>query len=149
MDRGRRGHCGPGGGFAPALATSVVDDGPRHRRIVHDDHGRTRIGQGRFDIAQRLSRLRGDAIGMSIALVIGCAVCTALSTSGAFITDLKTAHYQDIARICRPGLNLNRFKAARLMLNKYNGFVVENLHCILVDNQSFYTLAGFHVRMNK
>jgi putative OPT family oligopeptide transporter len=37
--------------------------------------------------------LRGDALGMSIALVVGCAVCTALSTSGAFITDLKVGYW--------------------------------------------------------
>jgi len=37
--------------------------------------------------------LRGDALGMSVALVIGCAVCTALSTSGAFITDLKVGYW--------------------------------------------------------
>jgi putative OPT family oligopeptide transporter len=37
--------------------------------------------------------LSGDAMGMSVALVVGCAVCTALSTSGAFITDLKTGYW--------------------------------------------------------
>ena len=37
--------------------------------------------------------LSGDALGMSVALVIGCAVCTALSTSGAFITDLKVGYW--------------------------------------------------------
>ncbi len=37
--------------------------------------------------------LRGDALGMSVALVVGCAVCTALSTSGAFITDLKVGYW--------------------------------------------------------
>ena len=30
---------------------------------------------------------------MSVALVVGCAVCTALSTSGAFITDLKVGYW--------------------------------------------------------
>ncbi len=33
--------------------------------------------------------LGGDALGQTIALIIGCAVCTALSTSGAFVSDLK------------------------------------------------------------
>ena len=37
--------------------------------------------------------LSGDALGMSVALVVGCAVCTALSTSGAFITDLKVGYW--------------------------------------------------------
>jgi len=37
--------------------------------------------------------LQGDALGMSVALVVGCAVCTALSTSGAFITDLKVGYW--------------------------------------------------------
>lgn len=37
--------------------------------------------------------LSGDALGMSVALVIGCAVCTALSTSGALITDLKVGYW--------------------------------------------------------
>lgn len=37
--------------------------------------------------------LKGDALGMSVALVVGCAVCTALSTSGAFITDLKIGYW--------------------------------------------------------
>jgi putative OPT family oligopeptide transporter len=37
--------------------------------------------------------LRGDALGMTVALVVGCAVCTALSTSGAFITDLKVGYW--------------------------------------------------------
>jgi putative OPT family oligopeptide transporter len=37
--------------------------------------------------------LRGDALGMSVALIVGCAVCTALSTSGAFITDLKVGYW--------------------------------------------------------
>ena len=37
--------------------------------------------------------LSGNALGMSVALVVGCAVCTALSTSGAFITDLKVGYW--------------------------------------------------------
>jgi putative OPT family oligopeptide transporter len=37
--------------------------------------------------------LSGDALGMSVALIVGCAVCTALSTSGAFITDLKVGYW--------------------------------------------------------
>jgi len=37
--------------------------------------------------------LRGDALGQSVALVIGCAVCTALSTSGAFVSDLKVGYW--------------------------------------------------------
>ena len=36
--------------------------------------------------------LKGDA-GMSIALIIGTAVCTALSTSGALITDFKIGYW--------------------------------------------------------
>jgi len=44
-------------------------------------------------VALAATGLKGDALGMSVALVIGCAVCTALSTSGAFITDLKTGYW--------------------------------------------------------
>jgi putative OPT family oligopeptide transporter len=32
-------------------------------------------------------------VGMTTALIIGCVVCTALSTSGAFITDLKVGYW--------------------------------------------------------
>jgi len=32
-------------------------------------------------------------VGMTVALVIGCVVCTALSTSGAFVTDLKIGYW--------------------------------------------------------
>jgi len=32
-------------------------------------------------------------IGMTVALVMGCVVCTALATSGAFITDLKIGYW--------------------------------------------------------
>ena len=32
-------------------------------------------------------------IGMTVALIIGCVVCTALSTSGAFISDLKIGYW--------------------------------------------------------
>jgi putative OPT family oligopeptide transporter len=44
-------------------------------------------------IALVATGLRGDALGMSVALIVGCAVCTALSTSGAFITDLKVGYW--------------------------------------------------------
>jgi putative OPT family oligopeptide transporter len=37
--------------------------------------------------------LRGDALGMTVALIVGCAVCTALSTSGAFVSDLKIGYW--------------------------------------------------------
>ena len=37
--------------------------------------------------------LGGGAAGQIVALVIGCAVCTALSTSGAFVTDLKIGYW--------------------------------------------------------
>ncbi len=37
--------------------------------------------------------LRGDAVGMSVALIVGCAVCTGLSTSGAFVSDLKIGYW--------------------------------------------------------
>lgn len=33
------------------------------------------------------------AVGMTIALIMGCVVCTSLSTSGAFITDLKIGYW--------------------------------------------------------
>lgn len=39
-----------------------------------------------------LTGLKGEA-GMIIALVVGTAVCTALATSGAFITDLKIGYW--------------------------------------------------------
>ena len=32
-------------------------------------------------------------IGMTVALIMGCVVCTALSTSGAFVTDLKIGYW--------------------------------------------------------
>jgi putative OPT family oligopeptide transporter len=37
--------------------------------------------------------LKGDALGMSVALIVGCAVCTALSTSGALISDFKVGYW--------------------------------------------------------
>jgi putative OPT family oligopeptide transporter len=37
--------------------------------------------------------LLGGELGMSVALIVGCAVCTALATSGAFITDLKVGYW--------------------------------------------------------
>ena len=37
--------------------------------------------------------LSGDALGMTVALIVGCAVCTALSTSGAFVSDLKIGYW--------------------------------------------------------
>ncbi|MBN1781455.1 oligopeptide transporter, OPT family [bacterium] len=32
-------------------------------------------------------------VGMTVALIMGCVVCTALSTSGAFVTDLKIGYW--------------------------------------------------------
>jgi putative OPT family oligopeptide transporter len=37
--------------------------------------------------------LSEGAVGQSVALLIGCTVCTALSTSGAFISDLKIGYW--------------------------------------------------------
>lgn len=37
--------------------------------------------------------LSGNELGQTVALVIGCAVCTALSTSGAFVSDLKIGYW--------------------------------------------------------
>jgi putative OPT family oligopeptide transporter len=58
--------------------------------------------------------LRGDATGQTVALVIGCAVCTALSTSGAFVSDLKVGYW----------LGASPFQQQRW---KYLGIVVASL----------------------
>jgi putative OPT family oligopeptide transporter len=34
-----------------------------------------------------------NTVGMMVALIVGCVVCTALATSGAFITDLKVGYW--------------------------------------------------------
>lgn len=73
--------------FTPVAARAIAIVG------VNPVSGMTMLTLIIASLALVATGLSGDALGMSVALVVGCAVCTALSTSGAFITDLKVGYW--------------------------------------------------------
>ena len=69
--------------FTPVAARAIAIVG------VNPVSGMTLITLILACLALAAAGLGGNALGQTIALIIGCAVCTALSTSGAFVSDLK------------------------------------------------------------
>jgi len=73
--------------FTPVAARAIAIVG------VNPVSGMTMITLIIACLALVATGLRGDAVGMTVALIVGCAVCTALSTSGAFVSDLKIGYW--------------------------------------------------------
>jgi len=73
--------------FTPVAARAIAIVG------VNPVSGMTLLTLIIASLALVATGLGGDALGMTVALIVGCAVCTGLSTSGAFITDLKTGYW--------------------------------------------------------
>ena len=73
--------------FTPVAARAIAIVG------VNPVSGMTMITLIIACLALVATGLKGDAVGMTVALIVGCAVCTALSTSGAFVSDLKIGYW--------------------------------------------------------
>jgi putative OPT family oligopeptide transporter len=88
--------------------------------------------------------LSGDALGQTVALIIGCAVCTALSTSGAFVSDLKIGYWMGSSPFKQERWKFLGILVASLcvglvisVLASAYGFVVTNDAGQLVANPDF------------
>jgi putative OPT family oligopeptide transporter len=71
--------------------------------------------------------------GMTIALIIGCVVCTALATSGAFITDLKIGYW-----LGNTPRNQQRWKFLGVMVSA----ISVSLALVLIHKAYGFTIGG-------
>jgi len=72
-------------------------------------------------------------VGMTVALIIGCVVCTALSTSGAFVTDLKIGYW-----LGNTPRNQQRWKFLGVVLSA----ISVSLAILLIQKAYGFTIGG-------